>query len=138
MDCRETIAGKYVKIVRLLKIHLKHEKFFLVYSSQVFFYLMSQYRFDLFRRIPRRSATSYPTLVIRKSSERRFYLAQLGSGCGRGVMYSVTGGRLSASMEENDDLPACMVTLRQLFLPASFGRLGIVPHSLCYPERWHG
>jgi len=24
-------------------------------------------------------------------------------------MYSVTGGRLSASMEENDDLPACMI-----------------------------
>jgi len=45
------------------------------------FYLVSHYRFDLFRRIPRRSVTSYPTLVIRKSSERRFYLAQSELGC---------------------------------------------------------
>jgi len=82
---------------------------FLVYSSQVFFYLFRRYRFYPARRVPRRSVTSYPTLVIRKSSEGRFYLAQLGFECRRGVMYSEIGGRLSASMEENDDLPACMV-----------------------------
>jgi hypothetical protein len=53
--------------------------FFLVYSSQVFF---RHYRYCHVRRFPRRSVTSYPTLVIRKSSEKRFYLAQLGLGCG--------------------------------------------------------
>ena len=82
---------------------------FLVYSCQVFFYLFGRYRFYPARRVPRRSATSYPTLVIRKSSERRFYLAPLGLGCRRGVRYSEVGGRLSASMEENDDLPACRI-----------------------------
>ena len=51
--------------------------FFLVYSSQVFF---RHYRYCHVRRIPHRSVTSYPTLVIRKSPERRFYLAQLGLG----------------------------------------------------------
>jgi hypothetical protein len=80
-----------------------------LYSSQVFFYLLRRYRLCPARRVPRRSVTSYPTLVIRKSSERRFYLAQLELGCWRGVMDSVTGGRLSASMEENDDLPACRI-----------------------------
>ena len=54
---------------------------FLVYSSQVFFYLLRRYRFCPARRVPRCCVTSYPTLVIGKSSERRFYLAQLGLGC---------------------------------------------------------
>ena len=31
-------------------------------------------------------------------------------------MYSVTGGRLSASMEENDDLPACVLIPYAAFL----------------------
>ena len=54
---------------------------FLVYSCQVFFYLMRRYRFCPARRVPRRFVTSYPTLVLRKSSERRFYHAPLGLGC---------------------------------------------------------
>ncbi len=31
-------------------------------------------------------------------------------------MYSEMGGRLSASMEENDDLPACMIIPYAAFL----------------------
>jgi hypothetical protein len=52
-------------------------------------------------------------------------------------MDSELGGHASASMEENDDLPACMVTLMQLFLPVSVQGLGIVPHSRCYLAREH-
>ena len=45
-----------------------------LFQSSVF-YLLRRYRFCPTRRVPHRSETSYPTLVIRKSSERRFYLA---------------------------------------------------------------
>jgi hypothetical protein len=40
-------------------------------------------------------------------------------------MDSETGGRLSASMKENDGLPAWMVTLMQPFLLTSFRGLKI-------------
>ncbi len=41
-------------------------------------YLMRRYRLYHARRVRRRPVTSYPTFAIRKSSERRFCLAQWG------------------------------------------------------------
>jgi hypothetical protein len=61
-------------------------EYFVARTSSLFipvkcFSLLRSHRFCPVRRVPRRSVTSYPTLVIRKSSEGRFYLAQLGLGC---------------------------------------------------------
>ena len=53
-------------------------------------------------------------------------------------MYSVTGGHLSASMEENDDLSACMIipyAACSLFYHPPFGGLvlshivPVIPHD---------
>ena len=48
----------------------KGVEYFLVYSCQVFFYLLRPHRFCPARRVPRRSVTSYPTLVINEVAVR--------------------------------------------------------------------
>jgi hypothetical protein len=72
----------------------------------MFPYLLGHKRFDFARWISPRSVTSYPILVIRKPSKRRFSLVLCAVGMLAGVMSDWPQKRCQAFDRKQSDAPA--------------------------------
>jgi hypothetical protein len=81
---------------------------FLVYSSQdIFIYVpLALLRYILVGGYAPSICDTLPNPCNLKVDLNAFTFGQLELECRRGVMYSVTGGRICASKEEDDNLPA--------------------------------